>query len=81
MTQNTMKSLYSYDDVEILSTGRNYDFIVAIVNNNPQTIVVTDLKEELDDIIVPAGDWIGLLNDYDGREWLSRFENIEFRVV
>jgi len=56
-------------------TGRNYDFIATIENTNDFPIRVIDYYDaELEDLVVPANGWIGLLSDEEGRMWAKKIK-------
>lgn len=57
-------------------TGRNYDFIATIENTNDFPVRVIDYYDaELEDLVVPANDWIGLLADETGRMWVKKIRD------
>lgn len=62
-------------------TGRDYDFIATIENENDYPVRVIDYYEnELEDIIVPANDWVGLFADERGRMWVKKIEKGEYSL-
>lgn len=80
-----IKSKYDgYGEVNINSTGHDYDFIATIWNNSdkPLKLFIDDLEGWYSEpIVVPAHDWIGFLANDEDRFQVDSIMNGDFKAV
>lgn len=80
-----VKSKYDgYGQVEIKTTGHDYDFIAYIENNTDKTLklYIYDLEGWcLEQIVIPTHDWVGFLADDEGRFQVNSIMNGDFKAV
>ena len=79
-----IKSKYEgYGQVDIKTTGHDYDFIAYIENNTDKTLklYIDDLEGWYSEpIVIGANDWIGFLADDDGRFKVESIMNGDFKA-
>ena len=80
-----IKSKYEgYGQVELKTTGHDYDFIAYIENNTDKVLklYIDDLEGWYSDpITIPANDWVGFLADDEGRFQVESIKNGDFKAV
>ena len=78
-----MKTILNTSKFEVKLTGRDYDFIAVIENNEPEqiTIELTGDHCYLEPITVPGNDWVGLLANDEGYLTLEAFEQGDWRYA
>ena len=80
-----MTTIFENDLIKVSTTGHDYDFIAIIDNKTDGQICVHYDKPGYNDnynpILVAPNDWIGLLADDEGRDWLKAIENNQIYVV
>lgn len=80
-----VKSKYDgYGEVEVKTTGHDYDFIAHIENNtdNVLKLFIDDLEGWYSEpIVILPHDWVGLLADEDGRGQLESIMNGDFKIA
>lgn len=60
------------------ATHKNYDFMGVVQNDSDtdQTIEFEEVEgNEVPEITVPAGNWVGILNDFEGTLQMAALEN------
>lgn len=76
--------IFEDKDICIKTTNKNYDFIATIQNKSNRDLYIDFTNEKMeyndDTIIVQAQDWIGILADEKGYEFLQKLENREFYI-
>ena len=80
-----MTTIFENDLIKVSTTGRDYDFIAIIDNKTDGQICIhydePCHNDHYDPILVAPNDWIGLLADDEGRDWLKAIENNQIYVV
>ena len=78
-------TIFENDFIKVSTTGRDYDFIAVVENKTNQKICVhydePGYNDNYDPILVAPNDWIGLLADEEGRNWVKAIENNQIYVV
>ena len=68
--------IFEDKDICIKKTNKNYDFIATIQNKSNRDLYIDFTNEKMeyndDTIIVQAQDWIGILADEKGYEFLQK---------
>lgn len=77
------KTIYENDNIEVCTTGQDYDFIAFIRNKSNNDISFTFYNDEdsLLNFTISADDWAGILADEEGREKLKAIKNREFTIT
>ena len=80
-----MTTIFENDFIKVSTTGRDHDFIAIIDNKTDGQICIhydkPNYNNNYDPILVAPNDWIGLLADDEGRDWLKAIENNQIYVV
>ena len=80
-----MTTIFENDLIKVSTTGHDYDFIAVVENKtNGQICIHYDkpgYNDNYDPILIAPNDWIGLLADDEGRDWLKAIENNQIYVV
>lgn len=78
------KIIFEDNDVKIIDTEQNYDFIAIIINktNHDLYIDFTDEFMEFNDdtIIIQKNDWVGILANEKGREQLNKLYSGQYYI-
>lgn len=80
-----MTTIFENDLIKVSATGRDYDFIAVIENKTNQEICVhydePGYNDNYDPILIEPNDWIGLLADDEGYDWVKAIENNQIYIV
>ena len=80
-----MTTIFENDLIKVSTTGHDYDFIAVVENKTNEQICVhydeQGYNDNYDPILVAPNDWIGLLADDEGRDWLKAIENNQIYIV
>lgn len=80
-----MTTIFENDLIKVSTTGRDYDFIATIENKTDGQICVHYDKPGYNDnynpILIAPNDWVGLLADEEGRDWIKAIENNQISVT
>ena len=80
-----MTTIFENDLIKVSTTGRDYDFIAIIDNKTDGQICIhydePGYNDNYDPILVAPNDWIGLLADDEGYDWLKAIENNQIYIV
>ena len=80
-----MTTIFENDLIKVSTTGRDYDFIAIIDNKTDGQICIhydaPGYNDNYDPILGAPHDWIGLLADDEGRDWLKAIENNQIYIV
>ena len=80
-----MTTIFENDLIKVSATGRDYDFIAIIDNKTDGQICIhydeSSCNNNYDPILVAPNDWIGLLADEEGRDWVKAIENNQIYIV
>ncbi len=78
-------TIFENELIKVDTTGRDYDFIATIENKTDGQICVHYDKPCCDDnynpILIAPKDWVGLLADEEGRDWIKAIENNQISVT
>lgn len=80
-----MTKILENDLIKVSTTGHDYDFIAVIENKTNEQICVHYDKPGYNDnynpILIEQNDWVGLLADDEGRDWVKAIENNQIYVT
>ena len=80
-----MTTIFENDFIKVSTTGHDYDFIAVVENKTDGQICVhydkPGYNDNYDPILVAPNDWIGLLADDEGRDWVKAIENNQIYIV
>lgn len=80
-----MTTIFENDLIKVSTTGHDYDFIAVVENKTDKQICVhynePGYNDNYDPILIAPNDWIGLLADDEGRDWVKAIENNQIYVV
>lgn len=80
-----MTTIFENDLIKVSSTGHDYDFIAVVENKTDKQICVhydePGYNDNYDPILVAPNDWIGLLADEEGYDWVKAIENNQIYIV
>lgn len=78
-------TIFENDFIKVSTTGKDYDFIAVIENKTNQEICVhydeSGYNDNYDPILIAPNDWIGLLADEEGYDWVKAIKNNQIYVV
>ena len=78
-------TIFENDIIKVDMTGKDYDFIATIENKTNGQICVHYDKPGYNDnynpILIAPNDWVGLLADDEGYDWVKAIENNQIYVV
>lgn len=80
-----MTTIFENDLIKVSTTGHDYDFIAVVENKTDKQICVhydePGYNDNYDPILVAPNDWVGLLADDEGRDWVKAIENNQIYIV
>lgn len=80
-----MTTIFENDFIKVSTTDKDYDFINVIENKTNKQISIhydkPGYNDNYDPILIAPNDWVGLLADEKGRDWLNAIKNNQFYVV
>ena len=80
-----MVTIFENDFIKVSTTEHDYDFIAVIENKTNEQISVHYDKQcyndNYDPILIEQNDWVGLLADDEGRDWIKAIENNQISVT
>ena len=78
-------TIFENDFVKISTTGRDYDFVAVIENKTNEQICVhydkPGYNDNYDPILIAPNDWIGLLANEEGRDWVKAIKNNQIYIA
>ena len=78
-------TIFENDLIKVSATGRDYDFIAIIDNKTDGQICIhydkPGYNDNYDPILIAPNDWVGLLADEEGRDWVKAIENNQIYIV
>ena len=86
MIMPKMETMFENDEVQIRSTGRDYDFIATVENKTAHPIVVAPSEkadeemEWFEPFAVEPGDWVGVEANDDGARFMNAVEAGNFEA-
>lgn len=80
-----MTEIFENDFIKVSMTGHDYDFIAVIENKTDKQICVhyntPGYNDVYDPILIAPNNWIGLLADEEGRDWIKTIKNNQIYVI
>lgn len=80
-----MTTIFENDFIKVSTTGHDYDFIAVIENKTNKQISIhydePGATDKYNPILIASNDWVGLLADYEGRDWLNAIKNNQVYVA
>ena len=80
-----MTTIFENDFIKVSTTEHDYDFITVIENKTNEKICVhydePGYNDNYDPILIEPNDWIGLLADDEGRDWVKAIESNQIYVA
>ena len=78
-------TIFENEFIKVSTTDKDYDFIAVIENKTNEQICIhydePGYNDSYDPILIAPNDWIGLLANEEGRDWVEAFENNQIYVV
>lgn len=80
-----MTTIFENDFIKVSTTNKDYDFINVIENKTNKQISIhydePGYNDNYDPILIESNDWVGLLADEEGRDWLNAIKNNQVYIV
>lgn len=80
-----MTTIFENDFIKVSTTNKDYDFINVIENKTNKQISIhydkPGYNDNYDPILIAPNDWVGLLADEEGRDWIKAIKNNQVYVV
>ena len=80
-----MTTIFENDLIKVSTTGHDYDFIAVVENKTDGQICIhydePGCNDNYEPILVAPNDWIGLLADDEGRDWVKAIENNQIYIM
>ena len=80
-----MNTIFENDFIKVSTTNKDYDFIAVILNKTNNKICVhydePGCNDNYDPILIRSNNWVGLLEDEEGRDWIKAIENNQIYVT
>lgn len=73
------KAIYENNYFKVTDTEQDYDYRVLFENKTDVPITVIG-SDQVENIEIPAHDWVGLLYGEQALEWLELIESKDFRI-
>ena len=77
-------TIFENDFIKANTTDKDYDFIVVIENKTNEQICVhynePGYNDNYDPILIAPNEWIGLLANEEGRDWVEAFKNNQIYI-
>lgn len=78
-------TIFENDFIKVSTTDKDYDFIAVIENKTNNKICVhydePGYNDNYDPILIRSNDWVGLLANDEGRDWVKAIENNQVHVA
>ena len=79
------KVIFENDLIKVTVTGHGYDFIATVENKTNNKICIhydePGYSDNYDPILIRSNDWVGLLANDEGRDWVRAIENNKIYVI
>ena len=80
-----MTTIFENDLIKVSMTGHDYDFIAVVENKTNEQICVhydePGCNDNYDPISIAPNDWIGLLANDEGYDWVKAIKNNQIYVT
>ena len=78
------KVIFENDLIKVTATEHDYDFIATVENKTDKEICVhydePFLQDNYDPMLIGPNDWLGLLANEEGRDWIKAFKKDWFYI-
>lgn len=78
------KVIFENDLIKVTATGHDCDFIATVENKTDKEICVhydePFLQDNYDPMLIGPNDWIGILADEEGKDWIKAFKTDWFYI-
>lgn len=78
-------TIFENDFIKVSTTGQDSDFIAVIENKTNKKICVhydePGYNDNYDSILIRSNDWIGLVANDEGRDWVKAIKNNQVYVT
>ena len=79
------KVIFENDLIKVTATEQDYDFIATVENKTNNKICIhydePGYSDNYDPILIRSNDWVGLLANDEGRDWVRAIENNQIYVI
>lgn len=80
-----MTTIFENDLIKVSTTGHDYDFVAVVENKTDKQICVhydePGYNDNYDPILIAPNDWIGLLANDEGYDWVKAIKNNQIYVT
>lgn len=80
-----MTTIFENGFIKVSTTNKDYDFINVIENKTNKQISIhydePGATDKYNPILIASNDWVGLLADHEGRDWLNAIKNNQVYIV
>lgn len=80
-----MTTIFENDFIKVSTTNKDYDFINVIENKTNKQISIhydgPGATDKYNPILIASNDWVGLLADEEGRDWLNAIKNNQVYIA
>lgn len=80
-----MATIFENNFIKVSTTGHDYDFIAVVENKTNNKICVhydkPGYNDNYDPILIRSNNWVGLLANDEGRDWVQAIENNQIYVI
>lgn len=77
-------TIFENDFIKVSTTGQDYDFIAVVENKTNEQICVhynePDYNDNYEPILIKPNDWMGLLSNKEGRDWVKTIERNQIYI-
>ena len=78
-------TIFENEFIKVNTTDKDYDFIAVIENKTNEQICIhydePGYNDNYDPILIAPNEWIGLLANEEGRDWVEAFKNNQIYIV
>lgn len=78
-------TIFENNFIKVSTTGHDYDFIAVVENKTNNKICVhydkPGYNDNYDPILIRSNNWVGLLANDEGRDWVRAIENNQVYVT
>ena len=78
-------TIFENDSIKVSTTGNDYDFIAVVENKTNEQICVhydePGYNDNYDPILIEPNNWVGLLADEEGRDWIKAIESNQIYIA
>lgn len=78
-------TIFENEFIKVSTTDKDYDFIAVIENKTNEQICIhynePCCNDNYEPILIAPNDWVGLLANEEGRDWVEAFKHNQIYVV